>query len=277
MATVNVAPYARAMRAARIGFWCVALSTCDPAAREPADSAAHPPFDPPPPVAEVAPPPSLSTGPFWQQVDGGQAVPILRADAPNMRYAALDRASCEAELARRHVPFAEGEPTIGVLAPVRLRGLLSGVSIHSSLAPAERERSRIEIFDCRLVLALDDFAAMVHERGVVEIIHLSAYRPRSQFGCTPKYDGKQHCGALAVDLATFKRADGSVLSVEKDFHGRVGLSTCTGARPNELWSIVCDAADRAIFNVILTPNFNAQHNNHIHVEVTPDAEWMLVH
>ena len=57
---------------------------------------------------------------------------------------------------------------------------------------------------------------------------------------------------------------------------KIGQPTCP-QRPNELWSIVCDAADRATFNVMLTPNYNAQHFNHVHVEVTPDAGWMLVH
>ncbi len=232
------------------------------------------------PVATASAPPAVEAhGPFWEPIESGRAVPILRSDAPNMRYAALDRASCEAELGRRRVPFVRGEPTIGVLAPVRLRGPLSGgVSIHSLLAPAERERAVMEIFDCRLVLALDDFSVMLSKHGVVEMIHLSAYRPRSQFGCTPKYDGKQHCGALAVDIATFKRADGTSLQVTRDFHGRVGLPTCTTQpRPSELWTIVCDAADAGIFNVMLTPNFNAQHFNHVHVEITPDAAWMLVH
>ena len=239
-----------------------------------------------------APPPAVG-GPFWEPDATGRAVAILRDDAPSVRYAAMDRATCEAELERRHVPFVRAQATPDVLAPERLRGPLGvrapfgpsaapsartsgGVTIHSMLAPAERERAAMEIFDCRLVLALDDFAAMLAERGVVEMIHLSAYRPRSQFGCTKKYDGKQHCGGLAVDIAEFKRKDGTALVVQRDWHGRIGEPTCP-SRPNELWSIVCDAADRAIFNVMLTPNFNAQHFNHVHVEVTPDAEWMLVH
>jgi hypothetical protein len=44
----------------------------------------------------------------------------------------------------------------------------------------------------------------------------------------------------------------------------------------ELWGFVCDSAERAVFNVILTPNFNKQHKNHFHVEITPDAAWMLI-
>ncbi|MEO8840370.1 MAG: extensin family protein [Kofleriaceae bacterium] len=45
----------------------------------------------------------------------------------------------------------------------------------------------------------------------------------------------------------------------------------------ELWALVCGAADAALFNVMLTPNFNAEHRNHLHLELTPDAGWMMVH
>lgn len=177
-----------------------------------------------------------------------------------------------------------GEVTEGVQAPVRLRGPLRGVSIHSGLPPKERERSIYETFDCRLVLALDDFAALIAQRDVVEIIHLNAYRPKSQHGCTARYWGLQHCAALAVDVRAFKRKDGSVLEVERDFHGKIGLGTCaSGVGPSpdtpaaaELWSFVCDAARRALFHVMLTPNYNAEHRNHFHMEITPEAGWMMI-
>jgi hypothetical protein len=268
------------MRASVAALICAALVTCTRAEPPKTEESAAPPFDAvPSALLPPAPPPPAATagGPFWEPIPTGRAVPILRADAPNMRYAAMDGATCEAELARRHVDFVPAQPTPGVLAPVRLRGpLAGGVSIHSALPEAARAKAAMEIFDCRLVLALDDFSAMVAKHGVVTMIHLSAYRPRKQFGCTRKYAGKQHCAALAVDIARFERKDGTALVVQRDWHGRVGRPTCP-ARPNELWSIVCDAADRALFNVMLTPNFNAQHFNHIHVEITPDAGWMLVH
>jgi hypothetical protein len=232
--------------------------------------------------------PALTTtgeGPFYSPDPGGRATPILRGDAPNVRYARLDAAECENELRRREIAFVAAEATPGVLAPVRLRGPLhAGVSIHSVLPPPARARAAMEIFDCRLVLALDDFAGLLAAHDIVEMTHLSAFRSRAAHGCTPKYAGKQHCAALAVDVRSFAKKDGSVLSVERDFHGRVGQSTCAdGSRPNpetpaakELWGLVCDAAARGIFHVILTPNFNAQHYNHMHLEITPDAGWMLV-
>jgi len=227
-------------------------------------------------------------GPFFVADPARRVVPILRADAPNYRYGRLDRDACESELARRGVTFVRGEPTEGVLEPVRLRGPIRGVAIHMATTPKERDRSLYEVFDCRLVLALADFAELLAKHDVVEMIHLNAYRPKSQNGCTARYWGLQHCAALAVDVRAFKRKDGSVLEVERDFHGRIGRPMCAAAEgagegpspptpaATELWGFVCEAARRALFNVMLTPNYNAEHRNHFHLEITPDAGWMMV-
>jgi len=115
-----------------------------------------------------------SDGPFFVADSTQRVVAIRRADAPNIHYAGLDRDACEGELTRRGVPFVRGEITEGVRAPVRLRGPVRGVSIHSGLPPKERERSIYETFDCRLVLALDDFAGLIAQREVVEILVLHA-------------------------------------------------------------------------------------------------------
>jgi len=223
-------------------------------------------------------------GAVYEPDPEGRPTEILRADAPNMRYAAMGQPACEAELTRRGVPFVRGEATEGVAEPVRFRGPVRGVSIHGTLDPKARATSPMEIFDCRLALAMDDFAALAASRGVVEMVHLSAYRSRAAHGCTPKYDGLQHCGALAVDIASFKRSDGTVWNVLRDFHGKVGSPTCgPAARPSStapatagLWSLVCDSAAAGIFHVMLTPNHNAEHVNHFHVEITPNANWMLI-
>ncbi|HEY8088067.1 MAG TPA: extensin family protein [Polyangiaceae bacterium] len=250
----------------------------------------HAPVYAPAPAYAAAPapaPPPAPTGTpaFYDPDPQGRPTPILRPDAPAMRYAAMDGASCEAELTRRGVPFARGEPTDGVTTPERLRGPLHGVTISTGAPAAVVARSPMEIFDCRLVLALDDFAAMAATRGIVAMQHISAYRSKAAHGCTEKYVGLQHCGALAVDIASFRLADGTSWNVQRDFHGSIGAGTCgPGAFPaaptaasTGLHALVCDAADRGIFNVMLTPNHNAEHFNHFHVEVTPGAEWMMIH
>lgn len=224
------------------------------------------------------------SGPFFVADPSQKVVPIRRADAPNYRYSKLDRETCEAELARRAVPFVRGEATEGVSAPIRLRGPVRGVLMHTGRPVKEREKSIYEIFDCRLVLALDDFAVLLAKRDIVEMLHINAYRPKTQNGCTQRYWGLQHCAALAVDVGYFKKRDGTILNVERDFHGRIGRPLCTGGEgptpptpaATDLWSFVCDAAQRAIFHVMLTPNWNAEHRNHFHLEITPDAGWMMV-
>jgi hypothetical protein len=202
-----------------------------------------------------------------------------------MRYAALDAAACEAELRRRKIPFEPEGPTRGVLAPVRLDGPLSGVAFRSMLPAAQRKTSPYEIYDCRLVLALDDYAKILARHDVVEVIHYSVYRPPPKKASLRGNVGKRHSGGLAIDAAIFKTKDGETLSVEKDFHGRIGAKTCgPKATPRSrlskaaatLRELVCEAADAKLFNVMLTPDYNRKHRNHFHLEVTAGAKWLYL-
>jgi hypothetical protein len=232
-------------------------------------------------VASAAP---AGSSPRKAKSTGDPAVvaPPGAEQTPAVRYAAMDRATCEAELTKRKIPFSAAEAR-GALAPVRLTGPVGGVNFHSSIAPSLRKTSSLEILDCRLVLALDDFAAILRRSDVVEVVHLSGYRAPPRKWPEDKL-GKRHQGALAIDVATFVRADGSKLEVERDFHGAIGAKTCgpkagpRKATPDALAlrSIVCDAADSHLFNVELTPDYNRKHKNHFHLEVTPGVNWFLI-
>jgi hypothetical protein len=239
------------------------------------------------PVVTSAPPEvggGLELGPAWAPASEwtGPGIPPKQfslfdvpARSPVLDYAALDRDTCEEELRRRAIAFERAEATAGVRAPIRLRGALHGVAAHS-IAPAKvRARSAKELIDCRLALSLDDLAAALAMRDIVELEWSSAYRPQSQLGCTAKYRGEQHCAAMAVDVTSFGKRDGTRLVVARDFHGKLGTLTCGAGEPprNELWSIACDAAGRT-FQVVLTPNWNADHRDHLHLELTEHA-WVL--
>jgi hypothetical protein len=196
----------------------------------------------------------------------------------------MDRDVCEGELSRRGVPFARVDEARGVLEPVRLRGALHGVTYHTGIPASQRETSPWEILDCRLALALDDFAAQLAEHDVTEVVHFSMYRPPSKHWPAEKV-ASRHPGALAIDAATFVKRDGTKLVVERDFHGRIGAKTCgpgTGPYPatpaaTELRQIVCDATGARLFSVALTPDFNAKHRNHFHLEVAAGVKWVYVH
>jgi hypothetical protein len=209
-----------------------------------------------------------------------QAVPAART--PAERYAALDASSCAAELAARRVPFAPVDVARGVLAPIRLTGPIRGVSFHSELATSARPASPYEILDCRLALALDDFAAVLAGRGITEVVHLSMYRPPPR-GWPSASVASRHGGGLAIDAARFIKADGTVLDVDRDFAGRIGEKPCgpSAAEPKtipsaELRGIVCEAAQEHLFQVELTPDFNQKHKNHFHLEVAAKVKWFFV-
>lgn len=205
------------------------------------------------------------------------------SDSPAQRYAKLDRTQCEAELTSRSVPFKSEGETRGVLAPVRLTGPMNGVTFHSPLPPDKRAVQPWDILDCRLVLALEDFSKILAAHDVVDVTHFSVYRPPIlKKGVAT---ARQHGGGLAMDAAIFTKKDGTKLQVEKDFHGRIGAKTCgsgTGPAPvtaeaTALRDIVCTAADQRLFNVLLTPDYNWAHRNHMHLEVTAGASYFLVH
>ena len=193
------------------------------------------------------------------------------------RYAGLDRVSCEAELGRRRIAFTRVSEARGVVAPLRLAGPLSGVTFRSNLPASKSRTSPYDIYDCRLVLALDDFARVLAKHDIVEVVHLSVYRPVSK-NVTLKGAGRRHGGALAIDAAIFKTKDGRALSVEKDFGPRrIGARPCPAPKgASVLRQIACEANDAQLFNVLLTPHFNRAHRNHFHLEVTAGVRWTLV-
>lgn len=198
------------------------------------------------------------------------------------RYAQMSRAACEAELEARKVSFKR-ESARGVLAPIRLTEPLRGILIRGEGTDSEREKSPHEIIDCRLVLSLYDAAEILREHEVVEVRHYSIYRlpppswPRSK-------PAEQHTGAVAIDVGRFIKKDGSVLDVLRDYHGAIGAKTCgPGAKPRpatreavELRALLCKLVEARLFTVVLTPNYNAPHRNHFHLEVAAGKKWFLV-
>ena len=213
-----------------------------------------------------------------------------RAQAPSFdvtttnawKYGQLTAAECEAEVKTRNIPWTS-EPTHGVLAAGRLIGPIKGVTFRSRLSDEQRATSPWEILDCRLALALDDFADVLVAHDIVEVRHYSMHRVAPASWPVGKV-GSQHFGGMAIDAAIFTTKDGTKMDVDKDFFGRIGAKTCgPDARPRKkteksvaLREILCETAAKRIFNVILTPNHNRAHRNHFHLDVTAGAKWFII-
>jgi Extensin-like protein C-terminus len=96
--------------------------------------------------------------------------------------------------------------------------------------------------------------------------------------------GTRHPGGLAIDVGKMRKKDGTWINVLTHFHGKIGDKACGADAPvpesaeaKELRALVCDAMDKHIFTYVLTPNYNAAHADHFHMEIKPGVKWFMVH
>ncbi len=187
---------------------------------------------------------------------------------------ALAEEGCRARL--DHVPLEvlTGAPTRGVRDPYRLVGSVEGLAFKPSW-PTKRSDPSMEIVDCRLLLAFAEAAPIFARHGVTGLVYLSAYRPPTG-DLEASLRKSRHGAGMALDIGMLDRSDGTRWSIAKDFPKDLGRPPCEGreAEPEpgsaeDLRALVCDLAISGTFSVVLTPNFNQEHHDHVHVELNP--------
>jgi hypothetical protein len=94
---------------------------------------------------------------------------------------------------------------------------------------------------------------------VVRIDHLGAYSCRRSTGLHDRLS--EHAYGLAIDISGFRLSDGSSVSVERDW-------SAPGPKRNFLRHLARSAC--GYFSVVLTPDSNADHYNHFHLDIGPE-------
>lgn len=166
----------------------------------------------------------------------------------------------------------------GVRDPVRLMPLIAGVRYRYVSDTAPRPMS----MGCELATRLVRLSELVSAHGIDEIVHLGIYNYRCVGGgnpdsgtCTPS----QHAYARAIDLHAFRLRDsGETWSTEDDFVITRRADTCPMMSSSEadrgLKEIACSLWSEGIFQIVLTPNYNAAHRNHFHVDLTEGSGYL---
>ncbi len=125
------------------------------------------------------------------------------------------------------------------------------------------------LLGCEGAHALVDSAEDVGAFGAIEIVHLGTYNCRTIAGTETL---SQHGLGNAIDLSYFTLADGHTASVYEDWeHGTDAPATEDGAF---LYDAVHRWYDAWLWNIILTPEYNDAHDNHFHVDMTPDSHFL---
>ena len=113
---------------------------------------------------------------------------------------------------------------------------------------------------------------------MVEVLDFGVYNYRCIGGGTPPDcpNGiSQHAYGRAIDVAGFVTGDGTSTSVNDDWViDPDAEETCEaatdGAADAFLHDVACALHEAAVFQIILTPNYNADHRDHFHCDLTPD-------
>ena len=111
---------------------------------------------------------------------------------------------------------------------------------------------------------LNPVAEEIFGSDIAQIQHLGAYSCRRLYG---RNEGpwSEHATANALDVAGFTLADGTQISVLRDWQG-------DGDKPRFLRA-VRDGACGA-FSTVLSPDYNAAHADHFHLDM--DGRWSSV-
>src|SRR5439155_23706985 len=122
------------------------------------------------------------------------------------------------------------------------------------------------VMSCALASRLDEFerevvqplAASELGRRVVRINHLGSFSCRAINGSSHL---SQHALGQAIDIAGFRLSDGTTVSVKHDWSE-------FGSKRLFLRRLARRAC--SYFSVVFTPDSNADHHDHIHLDIGPD-------
>ncbi len=196
--------------------------------------------------------------PGWLAVLGG-AVLLLAGCGGTPSHTGLSGPACLARLSAQDVRY---RPLAAVSAPDSRCQVDTAVRV----SRIEAALNRPTVMSCGLASRFDDFerevvqplAATEFGRRVVKINHLGSFSCRAINGSSHL---SQHALGRAFDIAGFRLSDGTTVSVEHHW-SEIG--------PKRLFLHRLARRACSYFSVVLTPSSNAQHHDHIHLDIGPD-------
>jgi Extensin-like protein C-terminus len=171
--------------------------------------------------------------------------------------------------------YTVGPDNKGIADPVTVKTPVNGVGYRYN---GSEEPRKTVYGDCTLLKSLAEAAPILRDHDIVEFVDIGIYNYRciDQSKTPPNCTLSQHASATAIDIASFMTSDGTKYSVLTDWLIDPATTTCTATTDGEkdtfLHEVICALKAADIWNIVLTPNYNAAHRNHFHVDLTPGAD-----
>jgi hypothetical protein len=184
--------------------------------------------------------------------------------------------SCLQYLVEQRIPFVTKDQVHGVRTPVEVTGPIAGVR----LSP---RAGYPPVMDCELARALFEAAPIIERAGITELSFSGAYNYRTRHNSSQL---SAHSFGLAIDVHVL-RGQGGELDIKRDFERGAGawrslvtkqgdLSGCVGAprttKGRRLRRLACELKHHSAFRVIITPDDDRDHRDHLHLEAFPNTD-----
>jgi hypothetical protein len=175
------------------------------------------------------------------------------------------------------VPYRSAGTLRGVKTPIEITGPIRGVRLVA-------RAGRAPTMDCELARALAEAAPIFQRHGVSALSYSGAYVYRNVAG-TSRLSG--HAYGLAIDVHGLETNLGR-LEILRDFPRdrarwevpRDNPRACTGEPPTAqgrlVRSLACELRAYPAFHMILSPDYNEDHRDHLHLEAYPSRPTQLL-
>ncbi len=223
---------------------------------------------------------------FWPGSDGCRpgygCVVQPRANEPETEtYVCLpervsELSSCHRELAARGVGF---EPTVhtpespddqpGLSCTVQDAVRLFSPFLGVELRYVDGSETTRVYGACELGHALADTVEDLRAEGVDTVYHYGTYNCRVISGSD---DLSRHAYGDAIDLTGFGFEDGRLWTLVDHWEHDTADPEAEAAQ--WLYDTAWLWYETAIWNIILTPNYNSAHDDHFHVDLTPGSDYI---
>jgi hypothetical protein len=183
-----------------------------------------------------------------------KTAPVTTANRPPLPSDSLipGGADCIERLRERDVRFETLPAERGVDTPILVHGALGGVNFWSSGGPM--------VVDCRMALVLLRVAPEFTALGITRARFSGAYVYRT----SKQGRLSLHAYGLAIDMHDVTTAEGT-FSVQRDFARGIG---CAEGSPL-LNRLSCRLRALGLFRELLTPDYDADHQDHVHLGLAP--------
>ena len=149
--------------------------------------------------------------------------------------------------------------------PVRVSSPINGVDYLYYNADAPTPMS----MGAELAFSLHRLSEVLKEYNIVQVLHIGTFNCRVISGTSTL---SQHSFGEAIDIYGFVDDQGRRLILEEDWEH--DTTTPMNYEAQVLYEISQRMYDDFIFNIILTPNYNAGHDNHFHVDLTDGSHYL---